>query len=687
METNINMKLKNENGAVVDVHPDLQYEVDKQLQNNNHEGITKILKQNSKPKTVSELYTEKTGKAWKTAKSEGLTDGSYANNIKLRQKLIQGDFDKKGEEEAGYEIYQKGGKYSSRKVYTQDEIEKSLTFNDAFKKARDSYGKNNVFIYNGKKFTTNKAGEKFEPTEDVITKNNLDYKHIEKQNKQVESPYTSKEVTKLNKEGYKNVESLKRRKQEIAKMKNADKINAYYSDNKIKGKYIIVDKKAGRYHIYENGKLLDSYEGIMGANESDEQTKTFVKNGKVDWSKGNKSTGMGEYTISNVDPSSEHYYGAPSFNLINSKGIKVPTTFHGTPYSRRKSFNNESLTNRMSNGCINGKCKDLKEMYSVHKINKGTKVYILPEEEGNTVSVDTDGIRFNASADNKKKYTMAGANVTTNKYYNRQHVRNYQQQLYDKGYLIGDKSKVVDGMWGKNTQVAYDKAKKDGFDPIQKEYDNTVKPIKLFIDKTSFEKNVYSTFDFNDDKEFNETTKPFINTLQKERVNIMKLTGVSNDAYNEIIKVAFGIYGTESNFGDTHSAIGNLGRAARKYFNPSSSSSPDTKSKSTTYGANSVENSVGLTQLRWKWVERNPKLLNTLKKAGITSNKDLNNPIVSAKATTIILIDYYNNQLTQEQKKDIMKYLPATWNKRSNYASRVKKNSKNSRYLSIKQRI
>ena len=42
---------------------------------------------------------------------------------------------------------------------------------------------------------------------------------------------------------------------------------------------------------------------------------------KVDWSKGNLSTGAGRYTISNTSPTSGDYYNnAPSFNMINDAG-------------------------------------------------------------------------------------------------------------------------------------------------------------------------------------------------------------------------------------------------------------------------------------------------------------------------------------------------------------------------------
>ena len=57
-------------------------------------------------------------------------------------------------------------------------------------------------------------------------------------------------------------------------------------------------------------------------------------------------------------------------------------------------------------------------------------------------------------------------------------------------------------------------------------------------------------------------------------------------------------------------------------------------------------------------------------------------PEKSAIATAVVLGIRYNEQLTPSQKKNPMKYLPSKWNNRSNYAKRVKQNSK---YLDIEQ--
>lgn len=42
---------------------------------------------------VSKLYEQKTGRPWSTAKSEGLTSGSFQDNSRLQERLIKGEFD------------------------------------------------------------------------------------------------------------------------------------------------------------------------------------------------------------------------------------------------------------------------------------------------------------------------------------------------------------------------------------------------------------------------------------------------------------------------------------------------------------------------------------------------------------------------------------------------------------------
>jgi LysM repeat protein len=432
---------------------------------------------------------------------------------------------------------------------------------------------------------------------------------------------------------YQDWETIKQRNQQTDFLSDEQKIVSYYG-NRPDDTYLVVDKKNAKMNLYKGSKLVKSYEVGTGANPGDAQTVTRVVNGKTDWTGGNKSTGAGVYTISHVDPKSHEYFDLPAFNFKNDQGLEVATTIHGTPLARRGKFdNNNILDNRMSNGCINGKCFDLQDMYG--KVDVGSKMYILPEDQGNQFQMVDGKPVLKVNAKNRVKYNE------------------YVDQT-------GQKRKGQ----GVNQSI------------------NTLqyKPITSTLNEKAFKNDVYQANDFNDDNEYNNTTKPYVNALVNNKKKIMEATHISSDVYNEIAKMSFGIYGTESNFGDTHSALGNLGRAVAKFTNASASSSPDYKAKASTYGVNSDNNSVGLTQIRWSQLNNDERV--ALKKLGITSNKDFLNPKKAATATTAILAIRYSQQLTDDQKKDIWKHLPTKWNTRANYGSRVKNNSK---YLSFKQ--
>ncbi len=426
-------------------------------------------------------------------------------------------------------------------------------------------------------------------------------------------------------------------------------INQYYN-NRPEDTYLVVDKKRARMNLYKGNKLQKSYEVGTGVNPGDAQTVTRVKDINndgiinasdklnnqyvTDWEGGNKSTGAGVYRISHIDPKSKEYYNVPSFNLVNDQGVEVATSIHGTPIGRRVNFNdNNVFNNRMSNGCINGKCYDLEDLYK--KIDVGSNVYILPEDEGNKFQLVDGKPVLRVDSKNRSKYNS------------------YTDQL----------GNVRKGQ-GINQSV------------------NTLnyKPIKGLFNKKDFVNNVYQWNDFNDENEYQRTTKPFYNALVNNKKRIMKEAKIPSDVYNEIARMSFGIYGTESNFGDTHTAAGNFLRAVNKSISPSSSSSPDYKAKYSIYGADEDTRSVGLTQLRWSYLNDDEKKV--LKNLGITSNKDFLDPEKAAIGTTAVLGMRYNQQLTADQKKDLWKYLPTKWNKRSNYSDRVKNNSK---YLTFQQ--
>ena len=557
---------------------------------------------------ISSLYTQKTGKDWNTAKQEGLTTGSYDDNMKLRQKLLSGEFDNK----ASTTVKQNSTDYNTQINQNQD-YTKPKDFNEAFSIARKELGANQIFEYQGRKYGTNLKGEKFEPSDDVLNKanlNNLETKNrLKNQNKLIESVYSTKKTTKLESE-YQNWDKIKQRKNEINKMNQADIIKQYHKDSA--EEYLIVDKKRGKMHLMKGDKEIVSYNVGTGENIGDEQTRTWVdkETKKTDWSKGNKQT-------SAKQAKNSHYSNVPSWNFKNEYGIEVPMAIHAATQGRvGKIKDKDETNNRVSNGCINGICYNLEDLYK-RGYKEGQKLYVLPDDDNNKYELKNGKLVFSSKNPN--------INRTVN-------TLNY-------------------------------------------------KPIELEIDEKTFKDKVFTAFDFNDEDEF-KTTKAFVKSLQDNKQKIMKAAQIDGDTYNDIVKIAFGIYGTESNFGDTHSAVGNLARATNKFFDSKSSSSPDINSKATTYGADDNNNSIGYTQIRW--AQLNERELKVLKELGINSNKDLLQADKAAIATAAVLSIRYHEQLTPEQKKDIETYLPTKWNNRGNYSKRVKSNSQ---YLKIKELI
>ena len=512
---------------------------------------------------------------------------------------------------------------------------------------------------------------------------------------QIAPPPEYREEVPLAEEKWISTQTLKKNREDINALADEDIIIKSQMINNPSQRYVVVDKKNQRLKLYHGDEVITDFEVATGAIPGDAQTVTkaidYNKDGiiteedkidgayKVDWSKGNLSTGAGRYTISNSAPTSGDYYNnAPSFNLVNERGLEVSTAIHGAPDYRLKYFDNEDINdNRSSNGCINGKCSDLQGLYDMGLPN-GTPVFILPEDEGNRFELVDGKAILRMSRENREDYL------------------NYTREGYDEPFS---------GQGGNYTTRTLD-----------------YKPIRAVLDEERFKNDVFTTFDFDDEEEYRSHTIPFINALVENKKEIMKAASIPSDVYNEIAEIAFGIYGAESGYGDTHSSLGNATRGATKLFNkilddfgliegrPTSNvdtvaegeliklkdkavdtikkagidtlrytEAPDSLRLAGGRLANidtgdSDDVSLGFTQLRWSHVKNNPKELAALKKLGITKKEDLLDPEKSAIATAVVLGIRYNEQLTTEQKKNIKTYLPLKWNSNANYPERVKRN-------------
>lgn len=169
-----------------------------------------------------------------------------------------------------------------------------------------------------------------------------------------------------------------------------------------------------------------------------------------------------------------------------------------------------------------------------------------------------------------------------------------------------------------------------------KSHDISKTPTHSTIEYNPIHNIKWSTKDLDDHQK--QVVNKFATSLKNNKINIQKELNINDDSYNKLAQAALGILGVESTYGNTNSGIGNFIRASRKAIFKNNSS-PDIYSKFHTYGIDDDNNSVGLTQIRYKYLSDEVKEL--YKKYGITKQDLVDNPDKAAIATIIKLADEY----------------------------------------------
>ena len=649
--------------------------------------------------TVRELWEKTTGTNWAQAKERGLTDSSYESNIKLRGDLEAGMYDREPAQTIP-DTPQYGPINDEQGTYKEAfaSARKSLGPNKIFKYQGKTYGTN----LKGEDFNPSDSELKKFKIDTAEVKERLKVRRAE-----INSPYVVSEKAPTNlTPQWQNWEDIKEHDAELNKVDNAEMIRKYHDRgtvessykiksgdnlstiaknngmslaelkkiNNLKGdvihpeqelkiykasknskQYLIVDKKTGKAHLYRGGKEIVSIDILVGENAGDAQTVTKVKDpsddgipitseeasvAKADWEAGNKTTGAGEYTVSTIQPKSKLYANMPLFNLKNDSGTEVATTIHALP-SRRSKYGTSGF--KASNGCINGKCEDMTDLLDTYGLTTGDKVYILPEDEGNSFRLRNNKLVFDSNSG-----------------------KNYNEYVDSRG-----KKQKGQGVNRTVNSLKYN-------------------PIKIEFDEEAFKKDKFTWSDTNDTEELEGRTKPFIAALSKDKQSLMKDIQIDGDVYNEIAKTIFGVYGVESNFGDDNSDFTNTLKAGVRIIGDRTglyrpTGAPDSGFESDmrhTYKPKSKNaSSMGLTQVVWDQITNTEKKL--LKKYGITKIGDFQNAKKAAIGSIIILGNRYNNEI--KGKKDpnkLAESLAYSWNHGKGYYARIKRAQ---RFINLKE--
>lgn len=155
----------------------------------------------------------------------------------------------------------------------------------------------------------------------------------------------------------------------------------------------------------------------------------------------------------------------------------------------------------------------------------------------------------------------------------------------------------------------------------------------------------------------NETGKEFLQSLSDNKADVMALyPTISNDEYNQLTRIAYGIFGQETSYGTYGLVSGQIGRAT-DYAQVISNKLLDTK----------YNPSIGVTQIRYSNVRADIR-----DKFDIQSVSDLTNPDKAAIATIAHLLDVYVNEIPNDLKDKALQLLPLAYSNHSEFVKYIK---------------
>lgn len=268
-------------------------------------------------------------------------------------------------------------------------------------------------------------------------------------------------------------------------------IHGYMVRQDIDAPYVVEDKKAHTLGVYKKWKLLFICKTNSGLSWADYLTKTFAtKSGKLVDNAGNMSTPAGVFTISWTG----EYHGAPSFTRANKNG-DIASSMHMAPIIDSRSPNR-------SNGCTRIATADLKKLALY--IGKGTRVFILPEQEGSRFFIRNGEINFTAENPYgwEEKWKKWMKDYTT-------YTPHVSKDIRIESEQFKRRREVVFGWW------------------IDADPTNLSEPIKTSIE-TDYGK--------------------FVTTIEQYKRELQQDLGINNDTFNDIAKLACAIALQESKF-------------------------------------------------------------------------------------------------------------------------------------------
>ena len=398
------------------------------------------------------------------------------------------------------------------------------------------------------------------------------------------------EVTSYNNtkvDNLKDWEGIKLHEDEINKLENISIITKAHENSN--DKYIVVDKQNGKLHRYQGDNLIKTYNVCLGDSMGDEQTYLKSTYGKILKNLGADEEGVMTYEQQEVSINEATY-------------VKDGERYMKDGYLAFTDWGSGNMKTGAGIYTVSNKGPFLKHFGIFLKNERGlqvaTSIHANSHLEPNAPDFRfTNGCIGSSEKDNTELYQLVS--------------------LGENIYILPDnphnRFQIIDGELR--------------FLSDQQNVNRTIRPYetKPIILKA---------------EGANEVGKIILTTIAENKEKLMKLyPTVSNDVYNELAKITYGIFGQESTFGTFGKGRGQLGRAGDM--------------AKTVIGSHP---SVGPCQVCIDNVDKKIKDIFNIK-----STRDLWNTKTNAIAAMSILLDnylstFYNGKTDQYKKLVILRY-------------------------------
>lgn len=185
---------------------------------------------------------------------------------------------------------------------------------------------------------------------------------------------------------------------------NEDAIREYYKRKGIKDPYLMFNKTDAKLSV-GNGDPNEEYPITMGAVEGDywgktnmepDIEKTYKGREKGKYRSVKRTSGAGIFTLrGNANENARSYTnreapkGEPALNFRTETGEATPMFFH-TPAGDDRLDALYNGNSRVSYGCFSSIPGVITRLINEGKMKDGTKAYVIPEEGGNSISIDPE---------------------------------------------------------------------------------------------------------------------------------------------------------------------------------------------------------------------------------------------------------------------------------------------------------